>query len=106
MDHNRNTGWALAAAALLLPLVYIGSYVLLLDPAELAYDNQGSVVLYRVPFYRPVEYTNELAILYRPVHWLDAQLRQSYWNERTMTRDEVETLLQSELLPNEMSPPP
>ena len=65
------------AVLLLLPVLYVGSYLAMLDPLE----SRGGGMLVRSERYRGVGDVGIATHLFRPINLLDRRIRPSYWEE-------------------------
>jgi hypothetical protein len=81
MEHKRSTAAPIAIAVLLLlPVLYVGSYLALLDPQE-SPDHSGLGVM-RIRRYGILD-GNLIDNFYRPANWVDEKIRPSYWNHES-----------------------
>jgi hypothetical protein len=83
MEEKRSTTPSIIAAVLLLlPLVYIGSYVALLRPIEL---DLASSSLSKSPILRQEHYAVDdsyqfvVRVVFYPLHQVDTAIRREYW---------------------------
>lgn len=80
-ERHLNLIWIVLGTALLLPILYVGSYLVLLDPfcVEQREPDGSVVVVYRIVRYRDHLHGGLAEGFYSPIHWVDRRLRPSYW---------------------------
>jgi hypothetical protein len=92
MEEKRSHAPAMIAAILLLlPLLYVGSYALLLRPVELDLASSSfnkSMILRQEHYAVDESYQSVLRGVFYPLHQADTAIRREYWkNEVSVTEN-------------------
>jgi hypothetical protein len=77
MSKPRSAAPIIAAVLLLLPVLYVGSYLALVEPQPPAFSSKGPFSLTRVYPFRIR--SRWLATFYRPLEQIDRHLRPEAW---------------------------
>lgn len=76
-DKRAPTVWIVAALLLLLPMLYVGSYCLIVERSIVQLWS-GQQRLPRIATYRVGG--SAAATVFAPLHWVDRRVRREYWN--------------------------
>jgi hypothetical protein len=88
MNDRRSNAAPIAIAVLLaLPLLYVGSYLALVEVSGVAIANADNEKWAWVENYRVG--TNAARTIYKPLNWADRQLRPSYWETEVVDSNPV-----------------
>jgi hypothetical protein len=86
-DDRKKPLWPWIAAVLVaLPVLYVGSYALLVERSrwQITRDGSGRVPIYSstIPKVGRVPFSKEWDELFAPIHALDRKLRPGYWPQK------------------------